>query len=163
MAPKRVTVNAVLPALIETDILKARYNDPERRKGLLERIPVGRIGQPEDVAYICGQHIITDGRADKYVSFRMTRALHDRIVEKYEGVLCSDVQTKLYGRVYDLRKDEDKQAFRDAGAQHDDDKCCMAVGDGARWGMELLLDEIEAQGKTLEDFRDADGNQKEPE
>ena len=73
VAPKGVTVNAVLPALIETDILKARYNDPEKRKALLERIPVGRIGQPEDVAntvlflaseqagYICGQHIIVDG------------------------------------------------------------------------------------------------------
>ncbi len=73
VAPKGVTVNAVLPALIETDILKARYLDPEKRKGLLDRIPVGRIGQPEDVAntvlflaseqagYICGQHIIVDG------------------------------------------------------------------------------------------------------
>jgi len=73
VAPKGVTVNAVLPALIETDILKARYSDPEKRESLLERIPVGRIGQPEDVAntvlflaseqagYICGQHIIVDG------------------------------------------------------------------------------------------------------
>lgn len=104
-----------------------------------------------------------DGRADKYVSFRMTRAIHDKFVEKYGGVLCSEVQTKLYGRVFDLRKDEDKQAFRDAGAHHDDDKCCMAVGDGARWGLELLLDEIEAQGMTLDDFRDENGNQKEPE
>jgi NAD(P)-dependent dehydrogenase (short-subunit alcohol dehydrogenase family) len=68
-----VMVNAVLPALIETDILRERYSDPEKRKGLLGRIPVGRIGQPEDVAnlvlflasdqasYICGQHIIVDG------------------------------------------------------------------------------------------------------
>lgn len=73
VAPKGVTVNAILPALIETDILRARYSDPEKRKGLLDRIPVGRIGQPEDVAntvlflaseqagYICGQHIIVDG------------------------------------------------------------------------------------------------------
>jgi NAD(P)-dependent dehydrogenase (short-subunit alcohol dehydrogenase family) len=73
IAPSGVTVNAVLPALIETDILRERYSDPEKRKGLLGRIPVGRIGQPEDVAnlvlflasdqasYICGQHIIVDG------------------------------------------------------------------------------------------------------
>jgi Putative redox-active protein (C_GCAxxG_C_C) len=105
----------------------------------------------------------TEGRADKYVSFRMTRALHDKFVEKYGGVLCNQVQTKLYGRVYDLRIEEDKQGFRDAGAHHDDDKCCMAVGDGAKWGMEILLDELEAQGLTLDDFRDADGIQKEPE
>ncbi len=100
------------------------------------------------------------GRADKYVSFRMTRALHDKYVEKYGSIICSGVQTKLYGTHYDLRIDADKDAFRAAGAHHDDDKCCMAVGDGARWGLELLLDEIEAQGKTLDDFRDENGNQK---
>jgi len=102
-----------------------------------------------------------DGRADKYVSFRMTRALHDKFEEKYGSVLCSGVQKAIYdGRHFDLRKDEDKEAFRAAGAHHDDDKCCMVVGDGARWGLELLLDEIEAQGKTLDDYRNPDGTQK---
>lgn len=73
VAPQGVTVNAVLPALIETDMLRERYKDPEKQKSLLERIPVGRVGQPEDVAnlvlflasdqagYICGQQIIIDG------------------------------------------------------------------------------------------------------
>lgn len=102
-----------------------------------------------------------DGRADKYVSFRMTRALHDKFQEKYGSVICSGVQKALYdGRSFDLRDDDQKQAFRDAGAHHDDDKCCMAVGDGAKWGMEILLDELEAQGQTLDDYRDENGNQK---
>jgi hypothetical protein len=39
----------------------------------------------------------------------------------------------------------------------------MAVGDGARWGMEILLDELEAQGLTIDDFRDENGNMKELE
>ena len=105
-----------------------------------------------------------DGRADKYVSFRMTRAVHDKFVEKYNSVICEGVQKSLYnGRSFDLRDDDQKQAFRDAGAHHDDDKCCMAVGDGARWGMEILLDELDAQGMTLDDFRDENGNQKEAE
>jgi C_GCAxxG_C_C family probable redox protein len=101
------------------------------------------------------------GRADKYVSFRMTRALHDKFVEKFGSVLCSGVQKAIYdGKHYDLRIEKDKEGFRAAGAHHDDDKCCMVVGDGAKWGMELLLDEIEAQGLTLDDFRNADGTQK---
>jgi hypothetical protein len=104
------------------------------------------------------------GRADKYVSFRMTRAVHDKFQEKYNGVICSDVQKKLYGgRSFDLRIEEDKQAFRDAGAHHDDDKCCMAVGDGAKWGMEILLKELEERGLTIEDFVDENGNMKELE
>jgi 3-oxoacyl-[acyl-carrier protein] reductase len=73
LAPKGITVNAVLPALIDTDLLKERYNDPEKRKSLVSRIPVGRVGLPEDVAnavvflasdqagFICGQHLIVDG------------------------------------------------------------------------------------------------------
>jgi len=104
------------------------------------------------------------GRADKYVSFRMTKAVHDKYAEKYGGVICTQVQKTLYGgKSFDLRIDEEKQAFRDAGAHHDDDKCCMAVGDGAKWGMEILLDELEAQGLTIDDFRDQNGNMKERE
>ncbi len=102
-----------------------------------------------------------EGRADKYDSFRMTRALHDKFEEKFGSVLCSGVQKSLYdGRHFDLRIDEDKEAFRAAGAHHDDDKCCMAVGDGARWGLEILLKELEERGMTLDDFRNPDGTLK---
>jgi len=73
LAPLGITVNAVLPALIETDLLKDKEPDPERRKEYIKRIPVGRFGTPEDVAYtvaflaseyagfITGQNIIVDG------------------------------------------------------------------------------------------------------
>lgn len=73
LAPKGITVNAVLPALIETDLLRTRQPDVEKRNKYLQRIPVGRFGTPEDVAhlvlflaseyagYITGQQIIVDG------------------------------------------------------------------------------------------------------
>ena len=73
LAPQGITVNAVLPALIETDLLKDREPDPEKRSHKIARIPVGRFGTPEDVAYmavflaseyagyITGQQIIVDG------------------------------------------------------------------------------------------------------
>jgi 3-oxoacyl-[acyl-carrier protein] reductase len=75
LAPKGITVNAVLPALIETDLLRDKEPDTERRKEYIKRIPVGRFGTPEDVAYtvlflaseyagfITGQNIIVDGGA----------------------------------------------------------------------------------------------------
>ena len=73
LAPKGITVNAVLPALIDTELLRGRHNNEEKRNKLIDRIPVGRLGTPEDVAnlvmflsseeagFICGQHVIVDG------------------------------------------------------------------------------------------------------
>lgn len=118
----------------------------------------GYTGGSMVMAYFFGRtremEATPEGREDKYVSFRMTRALHDKFVEKYGSVLCSGVQERLYGEHFDLRDEEQKQMFRDAGAHEDEDKCCMAVGDGARWGAELILKEIEDRGMTLEDFQE---------
>ena len=75
LAPRGITVNAVLPALIETDLLRDKEPDSKKRNKYIERIPVGRFGTPEDVAYmvlflaseyagfITGQNIIVDGGA----------------------------------------------------------------------------------------------------
>lgn len=94
------------------------------------------------------------GREDKYVSFRMASALHDKFIDKYGTVICGEIHKKIYGRSFDLRDDEQKQMFREAGAHEREDGCCAAVGDGARWATELILDELEANGQTLEDFKD---------
>jgi 3-oxoacyl-[acyl-carrier protein] reductase len=70
---KGILTNIVHPCVIETDLLKERYGEPEKRRRLIEQIPVGRLGQPEDIAgltaflcsswgdYICGQEILADG------------------------------------------------------------------------------------------------------
>jgi C_GCAxxG_C_C family probable redox protein len=92
------------------------------------------------------------GRKEKYDSFHMASALHEKFIEKYGSVICSGIQKKIFGRSFDLRKDKDKQAFRNAGAHELDDKCCMVVGDGARWGTELILNEIANRGISLQDF-----------
>jgi 2-dehydro-3-deoxy-L-rhamnonate dehydrogenase (NAD+) len=48
LAQTGILVNCVTPALIETDILK--QHTPEFHQYLLARIPMGRMGQPEEVA-----------------------------------------------------------------------------------------------------------------
>lgn len=49
LAPYNITVNAVSPGLIETDMTSA--STPEQRRKEIQLIPLGRIGQPSDIAY----------------------------------------------------------------------------------------------------------------
>ncbi len=71
VASRSITVNAVAPGFIDTDMTRALGE--EQRKGLLEQIPLGRLGAPEDIAqavlflaspgagYITGQTLSVNG------------------------------------------------------------------------------------------------------
>jgi len=73
LGPYGVNVNAIAPRVIMTDIFDHLYPTEQSRKELIEKIPIGRFGLPEDVAnmvcflvspaatYIHGQIILLDG------------------------------------------------------------------------------------------------------
>ena len=50
LAPHGITVNAIAPGYMETDNTTALRNDATRARQILDRIPVGRWGRPEDLA-----------------------------------------------------------------------------------------------------------------
>ena len=52
LGPHGIRVNAVTPGLIETDITGGLLTE-ERKTEINKTIPLGRLGQPEDVADIC--------------------------------------------------------------------------------------------------------------
>jgi glucose 1-dehydrogenase len=68
-----ITVNNVAPGAIETPINTQLLNNPEKLGALLQNIPLGRLGQPQDVAslvaflastdadYITGSTFFVDG------------------------------------------------------------------------------------------------------
>jgi 3-oxoacyl-[acyl-carrier protein] reductase len=68
LAPHGVTVNAIAPALIETEMLPG---EAEARDELAGKVPVGRLGRPEEVAeaifslvsnpYVTAQTLPVDG------------------------------------------------------------------------------------------------------
>ena len=49
-AKERINVNAVAPGYIATENTKAMREDANRNKSILDRIPEGRWGKPEDIA-----------------------------------------------------------------------------------------------------------------
>jgi glucose 1-dehydrogenase len=73
LAPHGIRVNAIGPGSIMTDILKAVATDREAKRRILARTPLGRIGEPDEIAtiavflaspaasYISGQTIYADG------------------------------------------------------------------------------------------------------
>jgi 2-deoxy-D-gluconate 3-dehydrogenase len=52
LAPHGINVNAVAPGYIATRITQPLQDDPERNRQILERIPAGRWGRPEDLGGI---------------------------------------------------------------------------------------------------------------
>jgi len=73
LAPYGIRVNAIGPGSIMTDILKSIATDMDAKRRLLARTPLGRIGEPEeiasiavflasdDAAYVTGQTVYADG------------------------------------------------------------------------------------------------------
>src|SRR5258705_10857568 len=73
LAPHGIRVNAIGPGSIMTDILKSVATDQDAKRRLLARTPLGRIGDPDeiaaialflasdDAAYVSGQTIYADG------------------------------------------------------------------------------------------------------
>ena len=49
LAPHGINVNAIAPGYMATDNTKPLREDPVRSKAILERIPAGRWGSPEDL------------------------------------------------------------------------------------------------------------------
>ena len=51
LSPMGIRVNAIAPGFIDTPMLRRAFDsDPERKKRVLQRTPLRKLGQPEDVA-----------------------------------------------------------------------------------------------------------------
>jgi len=71
--PIGIRVNAVAPGLVDGGMSAAIYADPETRQARESKVPLGRLGRPEDVAeavlflasdaaaYVTGQNLLVDG------------------------------------------------------------------------------------------------------
>ena len=63
-AGQGINVNAIAPGYIDTDNTEALRNDPDRSRAILERIPAGRWGTPDDFK---GPAVFLASDASKYM------------------------------------------------------------------------------------------------
>jgi glucose 1-dehydrogenase len=82
LAPERIRVNAIAPGAIRTDINREAWQTAEAERALLELIPYGRIGEPDDIGraavwlasdesdYVVGTTLFVDGGMVLYPAFR---------------------------------------------------------------------------------------------
>lgn len=73
LAPHGITVNVIAPGMIETPMIDPVKQDRESFEGILKRIPLGRVGKPEEVSklvaflasddssYMTGSMVVIDG------------------------------------------------------------------------------------------------------
>ena len=72
-AGEGIRVNTVCPGMVRTPLTEAMYQDADIHAGRVALVPLGRIGQPDDVgtavawlssagaAYVTGQNLVVDG------------------------------------------------------------------------------------------------------
>ena len=63
-APHGINVNAIVPGYLTTEMTRALREDPDRNAAILERIPAGRWGRPEDLG---GAVVFLASPASNYV------------------------------------------------------------------------------------------------
>jgi NAD(P)-dependent dehydrogenase (short-subunit alcohol dehydrogenase family) len=80
-APFGVRVLCLAPGAVRTPINRAVWDDPEQYRDLLTKIPLGRMGKPEDIAgmavmlasddaaYLTGTTVFVDGGMTTYPAF----------------------------------------------------------------------------------------------
>ncbi len=71
--PHNIRVNCIAPGLVRTDFARALWEDPQMRRESESRTPLGRIGEPDEIAgaavflaarsgnWITGQTMVIDG------------------------------------------------------------------------------------------------------
>ncbi|MET8583998.1 SDR family oxidoreductase [Streptomyces collinus] len=81
LAPHRIRVNAVAPGAIKTPINRSAWDTPDAERDLLQLIPYGRVGDPDDIAnavvglasdlmdYVVGATLYVDGGMTLFPGF----------------------------------------------------------------------------------------------
>ena len=65
LAAESITVNAIAPGPFDSKMMAFVLDDPQTRAAVAEHVPLGRIGEPDDMA---GAAIFLASRAGRYLT-----------------------------------------------------------------------------------------------
>jgi len=95
------------------------------------------LGRPAGM--VSSTHPIPEGMEYLSEAMAAARLLGNRFIKEYGSILCPQVQSRLFGRSFNLQDPDDWKAFEEAGGHSDPSKCMSVVGNSARWALEILI------------------------
>jgi len=98
------------------------------------------------ISYLFGREKADFAQSKKLLKASiLAKRLHDEFVEKYGTCRCADIQTRAFGRFFNLYDPEDmKAAFKAGMADH----CSTLVGETAKMATRIILEERQRQAKA---------------
>jgi hypothetical protein len=96
------------------------------------------LGRPADM--VSATRVIPQGMEQLSRAVDAAKLFCSKFVRHYGSILCPQVQTKIYGRSFNLQDPAEWEAFEKAGAHTDPTKCISVVGNATRWALETLIE-----------------------
>jgi C_GCAxxG_C_C family probable redox protein len=81
-----------------------------------------------------------EGMAELARGIEAAKILGRRFIQEYGSVLCPQIQSRIFGRAFNLQDPADWKAFEEAGGHSDPSKCMSIVGNAVQWTLEILME-----------------------
>jgi C_GCAxxG_C_C family probable redox protein len=108
----------------------------------------GMIGGTIVLDYYLGRpaHLVTaakvnpEGMTALAHGIETAQILGRKFVQEYGSILCPQIQSRIFGRSFNLQDPADWKAFEEAGGHNDPSKCMNIVGNAVQWTLEVLIE-----------------------
>ena len=96
------------------------------------------LGRPADL--VSSEQMNPEGMGALARGIETAQMLGKRFMQEYGSILCPQIQSKIFGRSFNLQDPVDWKAFEEAGGHSDPSKCMDIVGNAVRWTLEILME-----------------------
>jgi|WetSurMetagenome_2_1015567.scaffolds.fasta_scaffold51732_2 C_GCAxxG_C_C family probable redox protein len=96
------------------------------------------LGRPADM--VSAVQMNPEGMAKLARGMEAAQILGKRFIQEYGSILCPGIQSKIFGRSFNLQDSADWKAFEEAGGHSDPSKCMSIVGNAVQWTLEILIE-----------------------